>query len=37
MIMARLLIFQALIWMGMSTGKCLSSVQTRCMVRLFEY
>ena len=26
MIMAHLLIFQALIWMGMSTGKCLSKL-----------
>ena len=36
MIVAALAIFQALIWVGVSIGKCLTSIQIRCMVRLFE-
>ena len=37
MIIARLLIFQALILMGVSIGHCLTSVQIRHMIRLFEF
>ena len=37
MIVAALLKFQALISMGVSIGKCLTSVQIRHMVRLFEF
>jgi len=37
MIIAGLLIFQALIWMGVSMGKCLTSIQIRHMIRLFEF
>ena len=37
MITAGLLIFQLLIWMGVSIGKCLTSIQIRHMVRLFEF
>ena len=37
MIIAALAIFQALIWMGLSIGKCLTSIQIRHMVRLFEF
>ena len=36
MIIAGLLKFQALIWMGVSIGKCLTSIQIRHLVRLFE-
>jgi len=37
MIIAGLLIFQALISMVVSRGKCLTSMQIRHMVRLFEF
>ena len=31
------LLFQLLIWMGVSIGKCLTSIAIRHMVRLFEF
>ena len=37
MIIAALAIFQALISMGLSIGKCLTSIAIRHMVRLFEF
>ena len=37
MIIAGLFKFQALIWTGVSIGKCLTSIQIRHMVRLFEF
>jgi len=37
MIIAALLIFQALISMAVTYGKCLTAVQIRHMVRLFEF
>jgi len=36
MIIEALLKFQALILMGVSIGKCLTSIQIRHLVRLFE-
>jgi hypothetical protein len=36
-IMAGLLKFQSLIWMGVSIVKCLTAVQIRHMIRLFEF
>jgi hypothetical protein len=32
-----LAIFQAWIWVGVSIGKCLTSIQIKHMVRLFEF
>jgi hypothetical protein len=37
MIIAGLLIFQILILVGVSVGKCLTSIPIRHMVRLFEF
>jgi hypothetical protein len=37
MILAAVAIFQALIYMEVSTGECETSIQIRQMVRLFQF